>query len=77
MTQTITAHTNSVDAVWHALTDGKFILRHDGRDDTFCDVLDDAGNVIGSAHRIYSDGYAVQTRPFGGYVSDKQIVFVS
>lgn len=41
-------------------------------------VLDDAGNVIGSASDyIYSgSGFAVHTRPFGGYVAESQIEFV-
>jgi hypothetical protein len=39
-------------------------------------VIDDAGNQIGHATRIYSDGWSVQTKPFGGYVNDSQVEIV-
>lgn len=73
---TINQETKCVEAVWFAVLGGKFILRKDGDSDRFCYVLDDEGNVIGSAQRIYANGYAVHTKPYAGYVNDKQIVFV-
>lgn len=74
---TITANTDSVMAVWHAVTNGKFILHIDSDiSENWAQVLDDNGNRIGDAHRIYSDGWAVHTAPFAGYVNDSQVVMV-
>lgn len=72
---TISNETDSVTAVWFSLTGGKFLLELYSDSDNQAMVLDGAGNVIGSASRIYSDGWSVQTKPFGGYVPDTQIVF--
>jgi len=75
---TITNETDSVTAVWHSLTGRKFFLRIDPNiSETFADVIGENGEVIGSASRIYSDGWAVQTRPFGGYVPDEQCIIVA
>ena len=75
---TIRADTSPVAAALFAVAGGKFRMRKDK--DGFVPawsagrrVLDDDGNVIGSAHRIYDDGYAVETPPYWGYVPDSQI----
>jgi hypothetical protein len=76
--QTITSETSPVDAVWFAVTGGKFLL-HQVRSEKYGDyvvVLDNNGKQIGDAHRIYADGYAVQTKPYAGYVPDRDIVWV-
>jgi len=79
---TISKDTNSVIAVWHAVTGGKFRIKLRDRKakpgQREGSVLDDAGNVIGSASDyIYGgSGFAVHTRPFGGYVAENQIEFV-
>jgi len=74
MSKTITDKTDSLTAVMFVIGGGKFRLRKTS--EFTAHVLDDDGNVIGSANRIYPDGYAVHTRPFGGYVNDSQIIFV-
>ena len=68
---TIRADTSPLAATLFAVAGGKFRMRKDK--DGFVRVLDDDGNVIGSAHRIYDDGYAVETPPYWGYVPDSQI----
>jgi hypothetical protein len=74
---TITQDTSPLAAVTFAVMGGAFIIRKVGWSDNIADVLDNDGNVIGGAHRIYSNGWAVHTRPYGGYVPDSQIVEVS
>ena len=79
---TIREDTSPVAAVWFSLLGGKFRIRLIGDN---CpgrrtgDVLDDDGNIIGSAHdSIYGGhGFAVHTKPFGGFVPEDQIDFVS
>jgi hypothetical protein len=74
---TINNATTSVSAVWHSLTGGKFILRVTTPGQGWAHVLDDQGNIIGDANQMYSDGgWAVHTKPFGGYVPSSQIIFV-
>ena len=76
-----TPPTDSVSAVWYALTGGKYIVRltdeHAQPGNRSGDVLDSDGKVIGSASDyIYGGaGFAVHTRAFGGYVPTEQIVF--
>lgn len=79
---TIQEKTDSVTAVFHALLGGMFRVRlteDRGPGRRHGEVLDDAGNVIGSAaDYIYGGkGFAVHTRPFGGYVPCDQIQFVA
>lgn len=79
---TITATTNPVNAVWHSLTGGKFRVKLENKRAVpgrrYGQVLDDNGNQIGDASDyIYGGrGFAVQTRPFGGFVPVEQIEFV-
>jgi hypothetical protein len=78
---TINADTNSVEAVWFSLLGGKFRVRltdDNGPGRRYGQVLDDAGNQIGDASdSIYGGrGFAVHTRPFGGFVPEEQIEFV-
>lgn len=79
---TINAETNSLEAVVFSIMGGKFRLRltnpdaEPGKRCAF--VLDDNDNVIGHAQdwTYGGSGFAVQTKPFGGYVSEEQIEFV-
>lgn len=80
---TISATTDSVTAVFHAVMGGAFRVRlqkesskEPGR--RHVDVLDDAGNVIGGGYDyIYGGaGFAIHTKPFGGYVPEGQLVWV-
>jgi hypothetical protein len=78
---TINDHTDSVTAVFHAILGGKFrirIINDQGPGHRDGIVLDDNDVPIGSASDyIYAGmGFAVHTRPFGGYVSLDQIEFV-
>lgn len=79
---TIQDTTNPVQAVWHACSGGRFRVKlRDKRAKPGSRggyVLDDAGNVIGDASDyIYGGrGFAIHTKPFGGYVPDDQIDFV-
>lgn len=71
---TISNDTNPVAAVYFAILGGTFRLRRDHRDPKWAEVLDDAGNVIGSAHQCYANGgWAVHTGPFAGYVRPDQV----
>ena len=79
--KTIKADTSPFAAALFAVAGGKFKMQKDK--DSFVPasppgrrVLDDEGNVIGSAHRIYADGYAVETAPYWGYVPDGHIEWV-
>lgn len=81
MATTISADTDSVSAVFHAVLGGRFrvrLYRDNGPGHRSGHVLDDAGNRIGDAHDyIYGGrGFAVHTRPYGGYVPAEQIDFV-
>lgn len=81
METTISANTSPVDAVFHSVLGGKFrvrLTRDNGPGRRSGEVLDDAGNRIGDASDyIYGGrGYAVHTRPFGGFVPESQIVYV-
>jgi hypothetical protein len=81
MQTTISNATDSLTAVRFAIAGGRFRVRlteDNGPGRRWGDVLDDNGSVIGSAHdSIYGGrGFAVQTRPFGGFVSTDQIDFV-
>ena len=76
---TLQGNENALVGVAYAVMGGEFILQH--RNDTpasnmLLDVVNDTGVVIGYAHRIYSDGWAVQTAPFAGYVPDEQIIIL-
>lgn len=79
---TINSQTSAGVAVVFACLGGKFRVRLD--DPTakpgsrWGDVLDDSGVRIGDASDyIYGGrGFAVHTRPFGGFVSEDQIEFV-
>ena len=71
---TIKVETDPLAAVFFAVAGGKFRLK--SAEDGFVKVLDDDGNIIGSAYRIYPDGYAVETAPYAGYVADSQIEWV-
>ena len=81
--KTIGDDTDPIDAVRHALSGGKFILRlHDpNAAETLrtADVLDEAGNRIGGAQDWTYKGkaFVVTTRPFAGHVPLSQIEFVS
>jgi len=83
MSKTIDRDTHSVAAVLFAIGGGRFRIRLDDKrarpGQRSGKVLNDAGEVIGSASDyIYGgSGFAVHTRPFGGYVSADQIDFVS
>lgn len=70
---TIRQDMSPVAAVFFACAGGKFRFRDESG---FIRVLDDQNRVIGSAHRLYRNGYTVHTRPFAGYVSDSQVVWV-
>ena len=77
----MTGKETSVQAIWlQCLGAGKYILKRDGggkfRHYEHAQVLNPDGDQIGSATRIYSDGWAIHTGPFGGYVPDNQIHFV-
>lgn len=61
-------------AVFFTVLGGKFRLQE--TEDGYVDVIDDDGETIGDAHRIYSDGWAVHAGEFAGYVPDTQIVMV-
>ena len=80
---TIDHDTSPLDAVFHAVVGGKFILRlHEPNAEPgrrFADVLNDAGERIGSAHDFiyHGTGFAVHTGPYGGFVSLDQVVFVN
>jgi hypothetical protein len=78
---TIKADTDSVTAVWFSILGGKFRIRlsqDDGPGRRIGEVLDDSGNVIGSAqdYTYGGNGFAVHTRPFGGFVPMEQVEFV-
>lgn len=79
---TINATTDSVSAVVHACMGGKFRVRLEDPKakpgSRWGDVLDDNGVRIGDASDyIYGGrGFAIHTRPFGGFVSEEQIEFV-
>ena len=73
---TITDDTSPTAAVYFAILGGKFYLRRVDWSPNIADVLNDSGEVIGSAHRIYSNSWAVHTKPFGGFVPDSQVVYV-
>lgn len=82
---TITNETNPITAVWHSITGGKFRVRltidkynSDQPGKRYGDVLDNDGNRIGDASDyIYGGrGFAIHTRPFGGFVPLEQIEFV-
>ena len=79
---TISRDTSPVDAVWFAISGGTFRIRLSGHamrpGQRSGEVLDDAGNVIGSASDyIYGGrGFAVHTPAYGGFVSTDQVVFV-
>lgn len=73
---TIDKDTPPVAAVYFAVLGGKFLLRRVNWSPNVADILNNSGEIIGSAQRIYSDGWSVHTRPFGGYVPDDQIVYV-
>ncbi len=73
--RTITNATSPIAAALFAVAGGKFTLR--GSPEGIVRVLDANGKVIGSAYRIYPDGYAVHTVPYAGYVHDSQITWVS
>ena len=82
MATTIDAQWPAVEAVLFAVFGGTFRLRltsDDGPGSRHADVLDDAGNVIGSASDyIYGGrGWAVSSRPFAGYVAEHQVEFVA
>jgi hypothetical protein len=79
---TIKADTDSVTAVWHSILGGKFRVRltqDNGPGRRYGFVLDDNDNIIGSAQdTTYGGrGFAVHTRPFGGFVPMEQIEFVT
>ena len=79
---TIDRNTDSLSAVWHAITGGRFRVRLDdpkapaGKRSGA--VLDDRDEVLGTASDyIYGGaGFCVHTRAFGGYVALEQIEFV-
>lgn len=77
----VTPPTDGVAAVLYSLLGGKYVVRLDEIDARpGCRsgvVLDSTGAVIGNASdHIYSGtGFAVHTKPFGGYVPCDQIVF--
>lgn len=79
---TIDNNTSSVDAVWHAVTGGKFRIRllpqEKGSRSRWGIVLNDKGEQIGDAndYTYGSRGFAVHTGPYGGFVSIEQIEFV-
>ncbi len=79
--KTISSNTNCVSAMRHAVLGGTFRVRLNedrGPGHRWGEVLDDAGNVIGSAqdYTYGGSGFAVHTRPFAGYVPTHQIEFV-
>ena len=77
MATTLTGTENALEGVYFSVLGGTFKLKKTTVDGyTFHDVVNDDGQVIGSAHRIYSDGWAVHTKPYAGYVPDSQIVMV-
>jgi hypothetical protein len=82
---TIKADTRPLIAVYHAYHGGMFRVRlteesrERGPGSRVGVVLDDDDNPIGSASdwAYGGKGFAVHTRPFGGYVPLDQIEFVS
>ena len=78
---TISNDTNPVDAVFHAVFGGKFLIHlldDNGPGRRYGNVMDNNGNVIGSASDyIYGGrGYAVNTKPYGGFVPEEQVEYV-
>jgi len=76
--ETITNSTDAFTAVLFTIQDGKFHFRKqkDDKIGIFVDVLDDIENKIGEAYRLYTNGYAVRTVPYAGYVPDEQIEWI-
>jgi hypothetical protein len=71
----------AIPAVLYSLLGGKYLVRLTNKaarpGERSGAVLDAAGNVIGNASDyIYGGrGFAVHTKPFGGFVPSEQIVF--
>jgi hypothetical protein len=68
----------AVAIVWLTCLGAKWRLRRIPGDEHFCQVIGEDGQVIGSASNlIYGDrGWAVHTKPFGGFVAADEVVFV-
>lgn len=66
---------NALEGVLFACTGGKFLLKKDDRG--FIDVVDNNGEVIGSA-RLYAsgEGYAIHTPAYGGFAGLNEVVFI-
>jgi len=79
---TLTGQEDALVGVYYSILGGTFNLRKIVYPDMpdynakSADVIGQDGSIIGYAHRIYSDGWAVHTKPYAGYVPDSQIVMV-